>query len=59
MNPPLRLRSLPLALRAGLSGVVLALALGLWASLDHLRSAHEALLSGERVAIQEADLKAE
>jgi len=41
MNPPLRLRSLPLALRAGLSGVVLALALGLWASLDHLRSAHE------------------
>lgn len=40
MNPPLRLRSLPLALRAGLSGVVLALALGLWASLDHLRSAH-------------------
>jgi len=41
MNPPLRLRSLPLALRAGLSGVLLALALGLWASLDHLRSAHE------------------
>jgi hypothetical protein len=41
MNPPLRLRSLPLALRAGLSGVLLALALGLWASLDHLRAAHE------------------
>ena len=41
MNASPRLRSLPLALRAGLSGVVLALALGLWASLDHLRSAHE------------------
>jgi hypothetical protein len=41
MNATLRLRSLPCALRAGLSGVVLALALGLWASLDHLRTAHE------------------
>lgn len=41
MNPPLRLRSLPCALRAGLSGVVLALLLGLWASLDHLRTAEE------------------
>jgi len=41
MNGTLRLRSLPCALRAGLSGVLLALALGLWASLDHLRAAHE------------------
>jgi hypothetical protein len=41
MNPPLRLRALPLALRAGLTGVVFALALGLWASLDHLRAHHE------------------
>ena len=41
MNAPLRLHALPLALRVGLSGVVLALALGLWASLDHLRTAHE------------------
>jgi hypothetical protein len=41
MNPPLRLRRLPFALRAGLSGVVLALGLGLWASLAHLRTHHE------------------
>ena len=41
MKPPLRLRGLPFALRAGLSGVVLALLLGLWASLDHLRAHHE------------------
>jgi len=41
MNATFRLRSLPCALRAGLSGVLLALGLGLWASLDHLRSAHE------------------
>lgn len=41
MKPPLRLRELPCALRAGLTGVVLALLLGLWASLDHLRTAHE------------------
>ncbi|MBK7643103.1 MAG: hypothetical protein IPJ19_08630 [Planctomycetes bacterium] len=41
MNPPLRLRALPFALRAGLTGVALALLLGLWASLDHLRTAHE------------------
>jgi hypothetical protein len=41
MNPPLRLRALPLALRAGLSGVVFALALGLWASLEHLRAHQE------------------
>jgi len=38
---PFRLRSLPCALRAGLSGVLLALALGLWASLDHLRNSQE------------------
>jgi hypothetical protein len=41
MNAPLRLRALPLPLRAGLTGVVLALGLGLWASLEHLRAHHE------------------
>ena len=41
MNAAPRLRTLPLALRAGLTGVVLALVLGLWASLEHLRAHHE------------------
>ncbi len=40
-TPALRLRALPFALRAGLTGVVLALGLGLWASLEHLRAHHE------------------
>lgn len=38
---PSRLRSLPLGARLGLSGVVLTLALGLWASLEHLAAHHE------------------
>lgn len=37
----LRLRALPFLVRIGLSGVVAALALGLWASLEHVREHHQ------------------
>ncbi|TAJ17519.1 MAG: hypothetical protein EPO68_09410 [Planctomycetota bacterium] len=39
--PALRLRALPFLVRVGLSGVVAALALGLWASLEHVREHHQ------------------
>lgn len=41
MKAPILLRSLPMALRLGLSGVVLALGLGLLTSLEHLVAHHE------------------
>lgn len=37
----LRLRALPWLVRVGISGVVAALALGLWASLEHVREHHQ------------------
>ncbi|MBI5433952.1 MAG: hypothetical protein HZA52_14065 [Planctomycetes bacterium] len=41
MNPTFRLRELPLAFRFGLTGVVGAVLLGLWASLTHLQDHHQ------------------
>lgn len=41
MNPTFRLRELPLAFRLGLTGVVGAVLLGLWASLSHLEEHHQ------------------
>lgn len=40
MNAALRLRDLPLGFRVGLTGVVGAIVLGLWASLSHLEEHH-------------------
>jgi len=37
---PLRLRALPALVRLGLTGVVLTLLLGVWASLEHVRDHH-------------------
>lgn len=51
-----RLRALPLPVRAGLTGVVLALALGLWASLEHVHAHHER--RDERAGLSLDDLEA-
>jgi hypothetical protein len=40
MNADFRLRDLPLGFRVGLTGVLGAIVLGLWASLEHLREHH-------------------